>query len=130
MPLTQLLSKTYAASLCDRIKPDSAAPTLAPAAPTGGTIYLTTADRWDNMVSLIHSVFSTYGSKATVGPYGFVLQNRGGGFSLDPASPNIVAPDSSRTPVSATFASSSIAARGLNRISCWAKSWHATRKAR
>jgi gamma-glutamyltranspeptidase/glutathione hydrolase len=92
VPISQLLSKTYAASLCDRIQPDSAAPTLAPAAPEGGTIYLTTADRWGNMVSLIHSVFSTYGSRATVGPYGFVLQNRGGGFSLNPASPNVVAP--------------------------------------
>jgi gamma-glutamyltranspeptidase/glutathione hydrolase len=92
VPLTQLLSKSYAAALCDRIKPDSAAATVAPAAPEGGTIYLTTADRWGNMVSLIHSVYSTYGSRATVGPYGFVLQNRGGGFSLDPASPNVVAP--------------------------------------
>ena len=41
----------------------------------GGTIYLTTADRWGNMVSLIHSVFSVYGSRATVAPYGFVLHN-------------------------------------------------------
>ena len=44
------------------------------------------------MVSLIHSVFSVYGSRATVAPYGFVLQNRGTAFSLDPASPNVVAP--------------------------------------
>ena len=58
----------------------------------GGTIYLTTADRWGNMVSLIHSVFSNHGSRASVGPYGFVLQNRGAGFSLDPASPNLVVP--------------------------------------
>jgi gamma-glutamyltranspeptidase/glutathione hydrolase len=92
VPIAQLLSKTYAASLCERIEPDSAAPTLAPSGPEGGTIYLTTADRWGNMVSLIHSVFSTYGSRATVGPFGFVLQNRGGGFSLSPSSPNVVAP--------------------------------------
>ena len=58
----------------------------------GGTIYLTTADRWGNMVSLIHSVFSVYGSRATVAPYGFVLHNRGSAFSLDPRSPNLVAP--------------------------------------
>ena len=58
----------------------------------GGTIYLTTADRWGNMVSLVHSVFSVYGSRATVPPYGFVLHNRGSAFSLDPKSPNIVAP--------------------------------------
>ena len=37
-----------------------------PAAPTAAPIYLTTADRWGNMVSLIHSVFSVYGSRATV----------------------------------------------------------------
>ena len=44
------------------------------------------------MVSLIHSVFSVYGSRATVAPYGFVLHNRGSAFSLDPKSPNVVAP--------------------------------------
>jgi gamma-glutamyltranspeptidase/glutathione hydrolase len=44
------------------------------------------------MVSLIHSVFGVYGSRATVPPYGFVLHNRGSAFSLDPKSPNIVAP--------------------------------------
>ncbi len=53
----------------------------------GGTIYLTTADRWGNMVSLVHSVFSVYGSRATVPPYGFVLHNRGSAFSLDPEEP-------------------------------------------
>jgi gamma-glutamyltranspeptidase/glutathione hydrolase len=44
------------------------------------------------MVSLIHSVFSVYGSSATVPPYGFVLHNRGSAFVLDPKSPNVVAP--------------------------------------
>ena len=53
---------------------------------------MTTADRWGNMVSLVHSVFSVYGSRATVPGYGFVLHNRGSAFSLDPKSPNIVAP--------------------------------------
>jgi len=43
-------------------------------------------------VSLIHSVFSVYGSRATVPPFGFVLHNRGGSFSLSPSSPNVVAP--------------------------------------
>jgi gamma-glutamyltranspeptidase/glutathione hydrolase len=92
VPVAQLLSKSHAASLCGRINPDVAAPTTEPAKPDGGTIYLTTADRWGNMVSLVHSVYSVYGSKATVGKYGFVLQNRGAGFSLDPKSPNVVAP--------------------------------------
>jgi len=92
VPVADLLSKQHAASLCGRINPQSTSSTVAAAGPEGGTVYLTTADRWGNMVSLVHSVFSVYGSRATVGPYGFVLQNRGAGFSLDPASPNVVAP--------------------------------------
>jgi gamma-glutamyltranspeptidase/glutathione hydrolase len=43
------------------------------------------------MVSLVHSVFGVYGSRASVGPYGFVLHNRGSAFSLEPG-PNQVAP--------------------------------------
>jgi gamma-glutamyltranspeptidase/glutathione hydrolase len=92
VPLDRLLSKEYAASLCGRIDPNAASAIAAPEVPDGGTIYLSTADRWGNMVSLVHSVYSEYGSGATVGPYGFVLQNRGAGFSLDPRSPNVVAP--------------------------------------
>jgi gamma-glutamyltranspeptidase/glutathione hydrolase len=90
--VSELLSKSYAASLCSRINPAAASKVNAPQQTDGGTIYLTTADRWGNMVSLIHSVFSVYGSRATVAPYGFVLHNRGSAFSLDPKSPNIVAP--------------------------------------
>ena len=92
VPLKTLLSKDHAASLCGRIDPNVASRPAVRGGTEGGTIYLTTADRWGNMVSLIHSVFGVYGSRATVAPYGFVLHNRGGGFSLDPASPNIVAP--------------------------------------
>ena len=92
IPVEELLSKTYAASLCDRIDPEKASNPSIRGGLDGGTIYLTTADRWGNMVSLIHSVFGLYGSGATVAPYGFVLHNRGSAFSLDPASPNVVAP--------------------------------------
>lgn len=92
VPLEQLLSKPYAASLCDKIDPNVASKPRVTGGLDGGTIYLTTADRWGNMVSLIHSVFSVYGSRASVGPYGFVLHNRGSAFSLDSSSPNIVAP--------------------------------------
>ncbi len=92
VPVKDLLSKEHAASLCGRIDPNVASKPAVKGGTDGGTIYLTTADRWGNMVSLIHSVFGVYGSRATVAPYGFVLHNRGGGFSLDPASPNIVAP--------------------------------------
>jgi gamma-glutamyltranspeptidase/glutathione hydrolase len=92
VPVGDLVSKAHAAALCDKINPNVAAKPGGTGGADGGTIYLTTADRWGNMVSLIHSVFSKYGSHATVAPYGFVLHNRGSGFSLDPNSPNLVAP--------------------------------------
>jgi gamma-glutamyltranspeptidase/glutathione hydrolase len=92
IPVKDLLSKSYATSLCGKIDPNAAAKPAIAGGREGGTIYLTTADRWGNMVSLIHSVFGVYGSRATVPPYGFVLHNRGSAFSLNPGSPNLVAP--------------------------------------
>jgi gamma-glutamyltranspeptidase/glutathione hydrolase len=92
VPVKELLSKAHAATLCSKIDRNRASRPALVGTIDGGTIYLTTADRWGNMVSLIHSVFSVYGSRATVPPYGFVLHNRGASFSLDPGSPNIVAP--------------------------------------
>lgn len=92
IPVKQLISKDYAATLCGKIDPNVASTPSVTGGTDGGTIYLTTADRWGNMVSFIHSVFSVYGSRATVPPYGFVLHNRGSAFSLDPRSPNVVAP--------------------------------------
>jgi len=92
VPVDRLLSKSYAATLCDRIDMGRASEPSVTGGLDGGTIYLTTADRWGNMVSFIHSVFAVYGSGATVGDYGFVLHNRGVPFSLDPSHPNVVAP--------------------------------------
>ncbi len=92
VPVDKLLSKSYAATLCDQIDLNAASKPRVGGGLDGGTIYLTAADRWGNMVSLIHSVFSVYGSRATVGQFGFILHNRGSAFSLDPRSPNVVAP--------------------------------------
>jgi gamma-glutamyltranspeptidase/glutathione hydrolase len=92
VPLDRLLSKSYAASLCGRIDPAHAAPAARGGDPAGGTVYVATADRVGNMVSLIYSVYDHMGSGLTVPGYGFVLQNRGALFSLDPASPNLIAP--------------------------------------
>ena len=44
------------------------------------------------MVSWVNSNFSTFGSGITVPGYGFILHNRGALFSLDPTSPNLIAP--------------------------------------
>jgi gamma-glutamyltranspeptidase/glutathione hydrolase len=59
---------------------------------TGDTIVLSTADAEGNMVSWVNSNASAFGSGVTVPGYGFVLHNRGAQFSLDPRSPNVIAP--------------------------------------
>lgn len=92
IPVERLLSKSYAATLCGRIDMDKAAEPSVKGGLDGGTIYLTTADRWGNMVSLIHSIFSVYGSGATIPPFGMMLHNRGVAFSLASEHPNLVAP--------------------------------------
>jgi gamma-glutamyltranspeptidase / glutathione hydrolase len=58
----------------------------------GGTIYLTAADEHGMMVSFIQSNYMGFGSGVVVPGYGLSMQNRGHGFSLDAASPNVVAP--------------------------------------
>jgi gamma-glutamyltranspeptidase/glutathione hydrolase len=92
VPLGELLSKDYAASLCDRIDMDAASEPSVEGGLKGGTVYLTAADRWGNMVSLVHSVYDVYGSAVTIPPYGMILHNRGNPFSLNPEHPNVVAP--------------------------------------
>jgi gamma-glutamyltranspeptidase/glutathione hydrolase len=56
------------------------------------TVYLTTADAEGNMVSFINSNYDYFGSGIVVPGTGFVLHNRGAGFTLTPGLPNTVAP--------------------------------------
>jgi len=94
VPLARLLSKPYAQSLCGRVNPDraSAAAPGGHADSTGDTIVLSTADRQGNMVAWVNSLYSGFGSGLTVPGYGIILHNRGGLFTLDPKSPNVIAP--------------------------------------
>ena len=92
VPLDKLLSKSYAAGLCAQINPAKAAPAGVKGNASGDTIVLSTADRWGNMVSLVNSNYAAFGSGITVPGYGFVLHNRGALFTLNPASPNVIAP--------------------------------------
>jgi len=95
VPVEMLTSKPHAASLCGKVNPKRASSTGSSESETsdsGDTIYLATADRWGNMVSWINSNFAGWGSGITVPGYGFILHNRGGLFTLDPKSPNVIAP--------------------------------------
>ncbi len=93
VPVRGLLSKDYAKQRARLIDPARANCEVAPGAPpTSDTTYLSVIDRHGNIVSLIQSNYSAFGSGITVAGMGFVLQNRGGLFSLDPSSPNVLRP--------------------------------------
>jgi gamma-glutamyltranspeptidase/glutathione hydrolase len=71
----KLLSKEHAATLCKKVQPAGPAFTPAPTfnlSRDADTIYLTTADRWGNMVSWVNSNYTL--------------------FTLDPKHPNAIAP--------------------------------------
>ncbi|HYX38244.1 MAG TPA: gamma-glutamyltransferase [Oligoflexus sp.] len=95
LPVQQLLDKNYAIARKKLIDPNKAAQEVAPGEAIlhqGDTVYLTTADKDGNMVSLIQSNFRGMGSGMTPGGLGFVLQDRGELFSLNPAHANVYAP--------------------------------------
>jgi gamma-glutamyltranspeptidase/glutathione hydrolase len=89
-----LLSKDYARDRAKLIDPGHAALRLDaghPPAASGDTTYLAVADKDGNMVSLIQSNYSGFGSGYTVDGWGFGLHNRGAQFSLKPGLPNTLA---------------------------------------
>ena len=93
LPIQTLLSKEWAAERAKLIDPDRANCSVqAGELPAGNdTTYLTVVDRDGNMVSLIQSNYSEFGSGIVAPGTGFALQNRGALFTLDKASPNALA---------------------------------------
>jgi gamma-glutamyltranspeptidase / glutathione hydrolase len=105
--MSTMLSKDYAAARRKEIDPARTKREYAPGGRTtpragrrepnvkeamGDTIYLTVADRHGNVVSLIQSIYESFGAGIVAADTGIVLHNRGSQFSLDPAHPNVVAP--------------------------------------
>lgn len=93
LPVKELLSKERAAERAKLIDPDGANCDVAAGALPGGgdTTYLTTVDSEGNMVSLIQSNYSEFGSGIVAEGTGFALHNRGALFTLDVTSPNALA---------------------------------------
>ncbi len=93
VPVEGLISKEYAADRRELINPDRAALHQDAGIPESpNTIYLTVADKDGNMVSLIQSNYRGMGSGVTPPGLGFVLQNRGEGFTLEPGRFNTYEP--------------------------------------
>src|SRR5205823_9061837 len=115
IPLEGLLSKSYGAERRKLIDPNHAAKTVAPGDPENGikaptgrpggagtgsnaalddgdTIYMCAADDEGNMVSLIQSNYRGMGSGIVVPGLGFMFQDRGELFSMEPGHANVYAP--------------------------------------
>ena len=102
----RMLSKEYAAQRRKEIDPRKAAAGYAPltldgrTTPAGGdepigrgdTVYLTAADAEGNVISLIQSLYETFGSGIVAGDTGIALHNRANLFTLAAGHPNQIAP--------------------------------------
>ena len=84
IPVNELISKPYAKERAKLINLDKASKANdAGILKSGDTIYLTAADKFGNMVSLIQSNYRGMGSGMMPTGLGFMLQDRGELFSLD-----------------------------------------------
>jgi gamma-glutamyltranspeptidase/glutathione hydrolase len=93
VPVEGLLAKDYARGRARLIDPGRAALRFEagqPALNRGDTTYIAVADPDGNMVSLIQSVYSSFGSGYVVD--GFAIHNRGSAFDLKPGRPNSLLP--------------------------------------
>jgi gamma-glutamyltranspeptidase/glutathione hydrolase len=95
IPVAGLLSKKYGRERAALIDFERAARRVEAGEPrlsAGDTTYLTVADEQGNMVSLIQSNYTGFGSGYVLEEWGFGIQDRGGLFNLDPESANYLQP--------------------------------------
>jgi gamma-glutamyltranspeptidase/glutathione hydrolase len=87
-----LLDKNFAAKLAARIDPAKRVPLPRAPSPGDDTVYLTVVDRDRMAVSLINTLYSTFGVGICTEKTGIMLTNRGACFVLDPDHPNAFGP--------------------------------------
>lgn len=88
--LDHMLSRATADKLAGMIDPDRAmaSPRAVSEAIHKDTVYLTVVDKDQMSVSLIYSIFHSFGSRIASPKFGILLQNRGAGFTLQAGHPN------------------------------------------
>jgi gamma-glutamyltranspeptidase/glutathione hydrolase len=99
VPVAKLLDPAHAARRAASIDMSKARCDALPAEVAGfeglhggDTIYLTVIDQNGNIVSLIQSLYSSFGSGLVAPGTGIMLHNRGALFTLEPNRPNTLAP--------------------------------------
>ncbi len=95
VPVEGLIAKPYAAERAATLDMQHAHCDVPPGEPARfgkDTIYLSAVDKDGNIVSLIQSLYSGFGSGVVIDDYGITLQNRGALFLLDPGHPDVLAP--------------------------------------
>ena len=91
-PVAGLLDKSFAKKLSALIDPEKRVPLPKAPTPRSDTVYLTVVDRDRMAVSLINTLYSSFGVGICTERSGIMLTNRGAGFVVDPAHPNTFGP--------------------------------------
>ncbi len=89
---SELLDPRHLAGRRSLVDPARALDPTPSVLPTGGTTYLCAVDADGTAISLIQSIYGTFGSGVVAPGTGIVLQNRAAGFVEDPTHPNRLAP--------------------------------------
>ncbi len=100
IPVDNLISKRYGEIRAGLVDSERAAGEVVAGRGTidedllehGDTVYFTVVDKHRNAVSMIESIFSSFGSKVVPGDVGFAMQNRASGFSMQPGHRNEIGP--------------------------------------
>jgi gamma-glutamyltranspeptidase/glutathione hydrolase len=92
VPVAALNDKAFARTLAAKLDRGRRVPLPAASTPGSDTVYLTVVDRDRRAVSIINSLFSSFGSAICTEQSGILLNNRGSGFVLNPGHPNTLGP--------------------------------------
>jgi gamma-glutamyltranspeptidase/glutathione hydrolase len=87
-----LLDKEFAKSLAQRVNPATRMPLAAAPTPGSDTVLCTVVDRDRMAVSIINSLYASFGVGIATEKTGVMLQDRGACFVVNPAHPNAIGP--------------------------------------
>src|SRR5260370_15409644 len=91
--VARILAEEFAGDYGSKIRMDRVLelPKVAPPM-NPSTVYITVVDKDRNVCSFINSIAHSFGSAIVSSNPGILLQNRGGGFRIQPGHPNCIAP--------------------------------------